>query len=207
MLLCNIIDELKKSTAETGLLLYFFCQGTDSQINNVMTVLRSLIYLLIKKQSLLISHLQKKYNQRNKELFEGVNAWFTLFKIFTNILQDLSLKSTYLIIDVLDKCVTNLLQLLDLIVQKLSISSHVKWIIFSCNWPIIEKQLKTAEQKVRLSLELNADSVSAAVNTYIWHKVLQLMQLKDYNNKIKSDVQDHLSLNMKDTFLWVTLIC
>jgi len=126
MLLCNIIDELKKSTAKSGLLLYFFCQGTDSQINNIMTVLHSLIYLLVKKQPLLISHLQKKYNQRNKEPFENVNVWFTLFKIFTNILQDLSLKSTYLIIDVLDKCVTNLLQLLDLIVQKSSISSHVK---------------------------------------------------------------------------------
>jgi hypothetical protein len=39
-----------------------------------MTVLCSLIYLLVKKQPLLISHLQKKYNQRDKELFEGVNA-------------------------------------------------------------------------------------------------------------------------------------
>ena len=126
MLLCNIIDELKKSTVKSGLLLYFFCQGTDSQINNIMAVLCSLIYLLIKKQSLLISHLQKKYDQRDKEPFEGVNVWFALFKIFTNILQDLSLKSIYLIVNVLNKCVTNLLQLLDLIVQKSSISSHVK---------------------------------------------------------------------------------
>jgi hypothetical protein len=97
----------------------------------------------------------------------GRNVWFILFEIFTNILQDLSLKSTYLIIDVLDKCVTNLLQLLDLIVQKSSISSHVKWIVSSCNWLIIEKQLKTAEQKVRLSLELNADSVSLLLLAHI----------------------------------------
>lgn len=34
MLLCGIVDELKKSSAETGLLSYFFCQGTNSRINN-----------------------------------------------------------------------------------------------------------------------------------------------------------------------------
>jgi len=207
MLLCSIIDELKKSTAKTGLLSYFFCQSINSWINNVTAVLCSLIYLLVKKQPLLISHLQKKYDQRNKEPFKNVNVWFALFKIFTNILQDLSLKRTYLIVDALDECVTNLLQLLNLIVQKSSISFHVKWIVSSHNWLIIEKQLKTAEQKVRLSLELNAESVFTAVSTYIQHKVLQLTQLKNYDNKTKSDIQDHLSLNMKDTFLWVALIC
>jgi hypothetical protein len=207
MLLCGIIDELEKSTTETGLLLYFFCQGTNSQINNATAVLRGLIYLLVKKQPPLILHLQKKYNQGDKEPFEGVNAWFALSEIFENILQDPSLKSTYLIVDALDECVTNLLQLLNLIVQKSSISSHVKWIVSSRNWLTIEERLKTAGQKVRLSLELNTDSVSAAVSTYIRHKVLQLAQLKDYNNRTKSDIQDHLSLNAKDTFLWVTLVC
>ena len=207
MLLCGIIDELEKSTAETGLLPYFFCQGTDSRINNATAVLRGLIYLLVKKQPPLISHLRKKYDEGDKEPFEGVNAWFALSEIFENILQDPSLKSTYLIVDALDECVTNLLQLLNLIVQKSSISSHVKWIVSSRNWPTIEERLKTAGQKVRLSLELNADSVSAAVSTYIRHKVLQLAQLKDYDNKTKSDVQDHLSLNAKDTFLWVALVC
>lgn len=107
MLLCGIIDELEKSTAETGLLPYFFCQGTESRINNTTAVLRGLIYLLVKKQPLLISHLRKKYDQRDKEPFEGVNACFALSEIFTNILQDPSLKSTYLIVDALDECVTN----------------------------------------------------------------------------------------------------
>lgn len=139
MLLCGIIDELEKSTAETGLLPYFFCQSTDSRINNATAVLRGLIYLLVKKQPPLILHLRKKYDEGDKEPFEGVNAWFALSEIFTNILQDPSLKSTYLIVDALDECVTNLLQLLNLIVQKSSISSHVKWIVSSCNWPTIEE--------------------------------------------------------------------
>jgi hypothetical protein len=61
MLLCSIIDELKKSTPP-GLLSFFFCQGTDSRINNATAVLRGLIYLLADQEPSLISHLRKKYD-------------------------------------------------------------------------------------------------------------------------------------------------
>lgn len=47
MLLCGIINEMNKSTSKTALLSYFFCQVTDSRINNATAVLRGLIYLLV----------------------------------------------------------------------------------------------------------------------------------------------------------------
>jgi NACHT domain len=34
ILLCGIVDELKKSLAGTHLLSFFYCQATDSRINN-----------------------------------------------------------------------------------------------------------------------------------------------------------------------------
>jgi hypothetical protein len=61
MLLCGIINQLDISAP--GLLSFFFCQGTDSRINNATAVLRGLIYLLVKKQPSLASHLRKKYDQ------------------------------------------------------------------------------------------------------------------------------------------------
>ncbi|KAI9786212.1 MAG: hypothetical protein M1839_007622 [Geoglossum umbratile] len=207
MLLCGIVDELKKLTTETGLLSYFFCQGTDSRINNATAVLRGLIYLLVDQQPSLISHVRKKYDHAGKSLFEGANAWVALSEIFTNILQDQSLKSTYLVIDALDECVTDLPQLLDLIIQQSSVSSHIKWIVSSRNWPNIEERLETAGQKVRLSLELNPESISTAVGIYIRHKVRQLAQLKKYNNETEIAIRDYLSLNANGTFLWVALVC
>ncbi|KAH7115659.1 hypothetical protein EDB81DRAFT_767586 [Dactylonectria macrodidyma] len=63
MLLCGIINELKKET------------GIDSRINNVTAVLRGLIYLLVGQQPWLISHVRTKYDQAGKDLFEDVNAW------------------------------------------------------------------------------------------------------------------------------------
>jgi hypothetical protein len=86
-------------------------------------------------------------------------------------------------------------------------SSRVKWIVSSRNWPHIEERLETAEHRVRLCLELNAKSISAAVSIYIQNKVAHLAQLKEYNNEIRDAAQRHLSSNANDTFLWVALVC
>ncbi|KAK3949441.1 vegetative incompatibility protein HET-E-1 [Pseudoneurospora amorphoporcata] len=52
MLLCGIINELDQGNTANARhcnVAYFFCQATDSRINNVAAVLRGLIYLLIEQ--------------------------------------------------------------------------------------------------------------------------------------------------------------
>ena len=207
MLLCGIANELENSIAKTSLLSYFFCQATDSRINHAAAVLRGLMYLLVDQQPSLISHIRKKHDHASKALFKDANAWFALSNIFTNMLQDPSLKSTYLIIDALNECVADLPKLLDFIAQNSSVSPRVKWLVSSRNWPDIEERLERAGHKVKLCLELNAESVSKAVSIYIQHKVLQLAEQKKYNNKTRDAVHDHLSSNANNTFLWVALVC
>jgi hypothetical protein len=207
MLLCGIVNELEKSAAKTQLLSYFFCQATDSRINNATAVLRGLVYLLVDQQPSLVSHVRKKHDHAGKALFEDANAWVALSEIFTNILQDPNLNDTYIIIDALDECVVDLPKLLDLIVERLSVSSQVKWIVSSRNWPDIEECLERAGHKVRLCLELNAESISTAVNIFIQHKILHLATRKKYNQKTRDAVLDHLSLHANNTFLWVALVC
>jgi hypothetical protein len=84
----------------------------DSRINNATAVLRGLLYLLINQQPLLVSHIRKKHDFLGKALFEDANAWVALSEIFTNVLQDPSLNSMFLIIDALDECVAGLPKLL-----------------------------------------------------------------------------------------------
>ncbi|OCK74462.1 HET-domain-containing protein, partial [Lepidopterella palustris CBS 459.81] len=207
MLLCGIINELEKTIAVSDLLSYFFCQATDSRINNATAVLRGLVYLLVDQQPSLISHIRKKYDHAGKTLFEDANTWVALSEIFTSILQDPSLNSAYVIIDALDECVADLPKLLDFIVQKSSVSPRIKWIVSSRNWPHIEERLERAGHKVGLCLELNAESVSTAVGIYIQHKTQQLAELKRYDEKTRAAVLRHLTLNANDTFLWVALVC
>ena len=204
MLLCGVIEELKKSTP--GLLSFFFCQGTDSRINSATAVLRGLIYLLVKQQPSLALHLQKKYDQAGRSVFEDANAWVALSDIFTSIIQDPDLEIACLIVDALDECVTDLSKLLDLVILTSKLSARVKWLLSSRNEIHIEQKLKYVDTKARLSLELkqNAEQVSYAVNVYIDDKLSRLKSLED--DGLRDRVQDILRRKANGTFLWVALV-
>jgi hypothetical protein len=207
MLLCGIIDELQESLGSTGVLSYFFCQATDSRINNATAVLRGLLYMLVSQQPSLVSHVRKKYDCAGKTMFEDANAWVALKEVCAEVLRDPCLTTTYLIIDALDECVTDLPKLLDFIAKQSSVSSRVKWIVSSRNWPEIERSLEDAGHKVKLSLELNAASVSTAVQVFIDQRVSKLAQQNRYDEPTKRAVLEHLASNANDTFLWVALVC
>ena len=207
MLLCGVIDELEASIAERDRLSYFFCQASDARINNATAVLRGLIYLLLKQHPSLALHFQTEYDRSGKALFEDANAWVALSKMFVALLSSLESGTTYLLIDALDECVVDLDNLLAFIALTSSVSPHAKWIVSSRNWPSIEERLEKIRDKIALSLELNAQSVSAAVGTFIEHKVLKLAALKKYNEKTRAGVSEYLFRNADNTFLWVALVC
>ncbi|KAK3613497.1 hypothetical protein LTR22_028128, partial [Elasticomyces elasticus] len=60
---------------------------------------------------------------------------------------------------------------------------------------------------VPLRLELNAESVSEGIRTYIEHKVGQLAQERGYNKLTQDTVLEYFSTNANGTFLWVALVC
>jgi hypothetical protein len=140
-------------------------------------------------------------------LFEDANAWIALTEIFSDMLQDLQLSTTYLTIDALDECIIDLPKLLNFIAKQSSASSRIKWIVSSRNWPVIEEQLEQADHKIGLSLELNAESVSAAVGVFIQYKVSQLAHQKNYDKQTQDAVLARLTLGADGTFLWVALVC
>ncbi|EXL39652.1 hypothetical protein FOCG_17739 [Fusarium oxysporum f. sp. radicis-lycopersici 26381] len=205
MLLCGIIDELKKEPDIH--LSYFFCQATEARLNNATAVLRGLIYLLVDQEPSLITHVRKKHDHAGRSLFEDSNAWYALRGILIAILKDPAPKSIIIIIDALDECVTGLPELLKFIIEQSSLTSRVKWIVSSRNWQDIEEKLGRPKQKVKLQLELNQDSISKAVDTYIGCKVKELEDLKNYDKETRDAVQRHLVGNADGTFLWVALVC
>ncbi|KAK4902376.1 hypothetical protein LTR49_027102 [Elasticomyces elasticus] len=172
MLLCGITNELKNQLAERDGLSYFFCQASDARINNATAVLRGLVLLLVDQQPSLTVHIQQEYDRFGKKLFEDENSWFALSDIFTRMLQDASFRRAYLIIDALDECVEGVDRLLDLVGQTTHVSTKVKWLVSSRNWPSIKEQTASVDDHDEVSLELNADAVSWAVRVFIKHRVL-----------------------------------
>ncbi|GKT61158.1 vegetative incompatibility protein HET-E-1 [Colletotrichum tofieldiae] len=204
MLFCGIIDELEATRPPGRVLSYFFCQATDERLNTATAVLRGLIFMLLDQDPALVSHMKKKYDVAGKALFEDANAWQAMSEILTNMLHDSKLQGVCLLVDALDECSTGLDQLLDLITET-SQSTGAKWLVSSRNWSRIDERLRTVAQ--RLSLEVNAKSVSKAVTSYITFKMSQLIQRKGYRDEIASELSQYLLSNADGTFLWVALVC
>lgn len=208
MLLCGIINELTASTAEDiTTISFFFCQAAIPDLNNTTAVLCGLLSLILDQQPALIIYIQKDYDKSGKQLFDGVNAWYALSRIFIDILKDPLLQRTYLIIDGLDECIYGLPLLLDFVFEDLLANPNVKWIVSSCNWKDIEQSLDIADGKIRLCLELNENSISEAMTIYIHHKVQILVKLKKFDEELLEVVCCYLLSNAHGTFLWVVLVC
>jgi hypothetical protein len=202
MLMCSVVNELNKSMVKTDLFTYFFCQATDTRINNATAVLRGLLYLIFKQQPLLAYHALWKHEHAGQKMFEDANAWVTLAGLFTVIVNEPYLQSAYFLVDALDECDSNLSELLDLISRCSSVGPGIKWVISSRNLPGIESCLASANHKMRLSLELNSDAISTAVGYYIRDKVDHLT----YDEQTRDAVLEYVTTNAQDTFLWVALV-
>ncbi|KAI1776814.1 NACHT domain-containing protein [Hypoxylon cercidicola] len=211
MLLIAIVDELEKGVyskpSPSTVLSYFFCQGTNSNLNSASAVLRGLIYRLGDQKPSLISHLRKRYDKSGENLFNDENVFFALSEVLEGMLRDASLSRAYVVIDALDECENELQQLLKFIVDNSSALSHVKWIISSRNRHDIEWQLQLNNSGVKLTLELtqNAEQVSYAVNAYIDFKISQIESLQD-DGELRARVLSSIREKADGTFLWVALV-
>ncbi|KAH7117476.1 hypothetical protein EDB81DRAFT_892342 [Dactylonectria macrodidyma] len=209
MLLCGIVNEPSQSVrgipnASKGGLLgdlanmislllptyahpfsFFFCQGTDSRLNSATAVLRGLIYLLLTQQPSLISHIQDRSDHAGRRLFEDTNAFYALSEALASMLCDRRAKGCYMVIDALDECETGLPQLLHFIVRGASEFAHIKWIV--------------------LSLELNAQHVTQAINTFIDYKISELVSLKG-DKTLRDKVRHEMQRKADGTFLWAALV-
>jgi NACHT domain len=210
MLIIGIINELQQprsgKSSVTEVLSYFLCQGTDSRLNTATAILRGIIYLLASEQPFLISHLRKPYDHAGRKLFEDSSAFYSLSDVFRQMVQDPKLTVAYLVVDALDECEVGLPQLLDLITWTVSAQpTRVKWLVSSRNRDDIEQRLGLDDSHTRLSLELNADHISNAVDVYVDYKVSQLVSLRN-DKALQDHVRDQIRQKSDGTFLWVALV-
>lgn len=203
----NIFAKLNLGS-QSCLVTYFFCQSTRPELNNAVSVLRGLIYMLIQQQDQLIRHVQKRYKDVGSKLFEGPNAIHALRGILLDILNDPTLPMTYLLVDALDECTTGLSTLLCVITDdSLAQRSRIKWLVTSRNLPEIEEYLQPDSASIKVSLEVSASQVLRAVAAFIDIKVHGLATVKRYEAELQAEVEKVLRDKAEGTFLWVSLVC
>jgi len=211
MLMCGLIDALKRTVLEADLMSYFFCQTSDSHYNNATAVLRSVIHHLIRQRPSLVRHVREEYDRVGAQLFTDTNAWTALSMIFTNMLNDndVRLGNVYFIMDAMDECIdpVDRKRLLELIVRVSRELSHTRWIVSSRGWNDIRDVLTEHPRMLRLELDPKSEVILDAVNTYIEHKVEALADRKRLGPSDAETIRDYLKKNAGGTFLWVALVC
>ncbi|EQB56566.1 hypothetical protein CGLO_03423 [Colletotrichum gloeosporioides Cg-14] len=205
MLLCGVIDELAAMGYKST---FFFCQAADKRLNTATSVLRGLLFLILDQNPMLLDSIRHGYDRvgPGKQVFEDINSWEVLCRMFWSAVSHHSMQDVVLVIDALDECCTeDVDQLISFLIE---LTAHVKVIASSRPELRIGRALAAAlgDTKIYLSLELNEDAISAAVNNYIHHKVEKLATLKGLEDKLKIDVRNHLASKASHTFLWVALV-
>jgi hypothetical protein len=190
---------------EKGILAYFFCQGTIDGLNDAISVLRGLIYVLVEERRDLLYHVTKIYNNEGSHLFEGSYGLCALWKLLLDIIRDPLVPQVYLMIDALDECSAYQVELLRLLTESDGAScSKVKWLITSRNEPQIQEMLDGNDRVCHVSLESYSQYVSDAVRAFIDFKI---QRLKKYNDSLRKTVGAYLHDNANGTFLWAALVC
>lgn len=215
MLMIGIIRELSRQPHPfTPSLSFFFCQGTDTALNNATAILRSLIWLLLLQQPCLMSHLLQKYRDSGANLFRDNNAFIALSEAFENMLKDPHLSPVYLAVDALDESEQEL-DLINLISTSLTLSDNVRWLLSSRpEVDVIAKVIAKLKQShshildIGTLVELDTESLEGPVNAYIEHKVSELRKYPDlrYTDTILQTVSNEVRQRAKDNFLWVSLV-
>jgi hypothetical protein len=204
-----VVPKKRRRIEDPGpLLSFFFCQSTRPELNNALSVLRGLVYMLVTQRKDLLRYVQKEYNDTGRQLFEGLNAVHTMGRILSDMLNDASLPPTYLLVDALDECTTDLSELLQIITDaSVGQRSRVKWLVTSRNIPEIERYLQPDSLGVKVSLEVKASHVSRAVASFVEYKVQRLATVQKYDPGLQTEVQQQLHNKAEGTFLWVSLVC
>ena len=209
MLLIGIIRDLSDQPFVLAPnLSYFFCQGTDTTLNNATATLRSLIWLLLVQQPHLISHLREKYKDSGPDLFKDRNAFYALSEAFQSMLKDPRLSPVYFVVDALDECdqtKPGLEELIQLISTSFTLSDKVKWLVSSRPVVSVHAKLKNRDTSKTL-VELDAQSLEGPVNAYINHKLSTLKENDGYDEDTLAKVSNEIRQRAMNTFLWVALV-
>ncbi|KND89309.1 Vegetative incompatibility protein HET-E-1, partial [Tolypocladium ophioglossoides CBS 100239] len=212
MLMMGIIRELlDQSAALAPSLSYFFCQGTGTKkLNSATAALKSLLWMLLIQQPHLISYLQDDYKYSCG--FADETEFYTLQRIFEDILRDPSLSEAYLIVDALDefdRTKPGLEELIRLVSTSLVLSKKVKWLLSSrpevdLLARVTDRNADTLDTSETL-VELDTERLEKPVHAYIGHKLSTLKGKRGYDDSILGEVETEVRQRAMNTFLWVAL--
>jgi len=213
MMSIGLIEVLsqEQDMGKSAVVTYSFCQNADNELNTIASVIKGLIFRLISQREDVKESLRRRWDSKNNRFIEDVKSWRALWSIFLEMLDRCDCSRIYIIVDALDECQDedhDMDDFLKSIVRNgADRPAKVKWILTSRPLDIAERHLVAGHERMQVSLELNSECVSDAVEYYISYRVEELSLLQRYGERMKREVQIELTEKAEGTFLWVSLVC
>ncbi|CEJ59102.1 hypothetical protein PMG11_07738 [Penicillium brasilianum] len=183
---------------------YFFCDSGFHTRRTATSIVRGLLYQLIRKHKKLLDFILLEYRSRGAELFTSFDA---LWSIFMDMVADQSIGRIYCIINALDECDQEskqiLLQQLEETFQSQETSPNVRILVTSRPYPEIRESLEMFPNKDLASFPEGQEDIDLCIE----ERLNFLAKRKKYTNKVKEQVRKILRDKAEGTFLWVGLAC
>jgi hypothetical protein len=210
MISIGLIEQLSFPPDEFVILSYFFCQATDSRLNSVEAIIKSLILQLVNQDKELGESVRTRWDPINNRFHLDLSSWRELWDILWEMLGICKRKKIYLIIDGLDECqgkqVTDFLECL--VQNGLDHPSKVKWLLTIQTMGDVDRKLLASSQGQLFSLKLDSSKViSEAVKSYAIIKAADLDHRHNYGQTLLGQIETEFIERAEDTFLWIFLAC
>ncbi|KAJ0421776.1 hypothetical protein BJY00DRAFT_323062 [Aspergillus carlsbadensis] len=187
-------------------LAYFFCDSSAADRRTAVSVLRGLLYQLIKSRPEWIEYLFIKYQDRKEDLFTSFDA---LWSVLMSIGEDAASGDKFCIIEAIDECDS---ESQDILLAQINQSFlhrdedrdlrlHV--LVTSRPYPEIGRHLNQFSHK-DLS---HYPRLAGDLRLLIESKVDELREQNRYSEKVAAEVSRILEDKAEGTFLWVGIAC
>ena len=209
MISISLVERLSLVQDKSTVVTYFFCQNADYELNTLESIIKGLILQLVNQQNELKESLRLRWDTENARFSKDITSWRTLWDIFLEMLEYCECQRVYVIVDALDECQDGGMAdfLKRLVRTGLHRPSKIKWLLISRPFDSAERVLLAGSDQVLISLELNSNHVSKAVQTYIAIKANELDRYNAYGPTLRRNIQTELDNKAEDTYLWVSLVC
>lgn len=213
MMSIGIIERLllsiaSRSNGKAPLIAYFFCQNADYRLNKLDSIIKGLIFQMIKQRPALIKCLRSHWDSKNNR-FHGAMSWRKLWDIFLEMTERCQDATIYIVVDALDECQNDgISQFLRVIIRTSSLNAgKIKCLLTSRPLGDAEKELLTSKDQAQVSLELNSANVNQAIKSYITTKMEEIDRHQRLHPKLRQTVAQELVNRSDGTYLWVSLVC
>lgn len=207
-----LLDTLTKQPESNT--VYFFCDDKDERQRTATTILKSLVFQLLRQNVSFYKHAMDTFELfRHKE--QAVWSPDTLWKVFSNIACDTEAASApiYCLLDALDECQQMgdeefsrnhlLSRIAELYSPNASARCQIRFIITCRPYVDLQALLKDFDT---IPLGLGQGATENDISLFITERLQEMAFEKRFSRELAETVAEHLRREARGMFLWVSLV-